>query len=131
MEMRAATTSPVSEPSLRISTRSLAVDCRAHLAQHDDLAGVDVGCDHSIASDSDAITRQADGALDPAVDVERFRASHLALDHQRLADGGLVRSSGGGALPRDAAPTAGSLAMAGAFGVDMVGRSGSAGRPGV
>src|ERR1700677_523118 len=67
----------------------------AHFAEDHDFTRVDVGRDYTIAADGDAIAGQADGAFDAAIDVERLRSSHLALDHQRLADGSLVRGSGG------------------------------------
>src|SRR5580698_8206197 len=67
----------------------------ATFAEDHDFTRVDVGRDYTIAADGDAIAGQADGAFDAAIDVERLRSSHLALDHQRLADGSPVRGSGG------------------------------------
>ena len=66
------------------------VDVAAHLAQHYDLAGHDVGCDRAIAADGDTVARKVDRALYLAVDEERFRSRDLALDDEGLADGGLL-----------------------------------------
>src|SRR6202041_3951640 len=65
----------------------------AHFAQHDNFTGVDVGCNNTVASNSNAVSRQADRAFDPAINVERLRSSYLALDHQRFADSRLVCGS--------------------------------------
>lgn len=62
----------------------------AHLAQHHDLAGHDVGCDRAIAADGDTVARKVDRAFYLAVDEERFRSRDLALDDEGLADGGLL-----------------------------------------
>src|ERR1700688_3993744 len=67
----------------------------AHFAKHNDLAGVDVGCHHTITADGDAVARQADRTFHPAINIKRLRSSHLALDHQRFADGRLVGSGSG------------------------------------
>ena len=68
----------------------------AYLAEHDDLAGVDVGGDDAIATNGDAIASQIDGAFDPAVNVKRFRTGDLALNDERFSDGGLLSSAGNG-----------------------------------
>jgi hypothetical protein len=72
------------------------VDVAAHLAQHNDFAGGDIGCDLAIAADGDAVARKVDGAFDLAVDVERLRSRDLALDDEGLADGGLLAGLGTG-----------------------------------
>src|SRR5205807_8642150 len=75
-------------------------DVAANFAENHDLAGVDVGCNYAVSSDGDAVTRQADRTFYPAVDIERLRSSDFALDHERLADRGLVRGCGGRAYRR-------------------------------
>jgi len=43
-----------------------------------------LAADHSIATNSDAVPRQANGPFPPAVDIERTLIRSLALDHERL-----------------------------------------------
>src|SRR5262249_3785709 len=65
-------------------------DVALHLAQDHDFLGVDIGLHRSVAADGYPVAGKVDGAFHPAVDVERLRAGDFALDHQRLADGGLL-----------------------------------------
>ena len=89
MLMRAAATSPVSAPSARMSTRSVAFDIALDLAEDHDFAGADAGRDLAVLAHGDAVAGQVDAALDLAVDIQRFGAGNLALDEEAFADGGL------------------------------------------
>src|SRR5215472_3314519 len=60
------------------------------LAQDHDFLGVDVGLDLPVATNGHPVPREVDSAFDAAIDVERFRASHLAFDDQRFANRGLL-----------------------------------------
>ncbi len=80
MLMRAAATSPLSEPSARMSTRSGGRDVAFDLAQNHDLARSDVGHNLSITPNGDAVARQAlDTAFDLAVDEWRLGAGCCRL----------------------------------------------------
>src|SRR5262249_19870782 len=59
-----------------------------------DFTGIDVGGNYAIASHRHPVPGKIDGALDPAVNVKRFRTGDLAFDYQRLAYCGLIRSGG-------------------------------------
>src|SRR5690349_11551003 len=63
----------------------------ANLAQHHNLAGVDVRGHHAVPTDGHAVSCQIDRAFDAAIDVEGLRTRHLALNDQRLSNGGLIR----------------------------------------
>src|SRR4029077_4347171 len=81
--------------------RTLAADVQAisalnvavHLAHNHNFAGANVGRDAAVTSNGYAIVGKTNGALDPAVDVKRFRAADFALDDQRTADRGLLHGS--------------------------------------
>ena len=88
--MRMVETSPVTEPSLRISTRSAAINISVHLAHDYNFAGGDVGLHAAVASNGDAIVWQADLAFDAAIDIKRFRTADFALDDESTANGGLL-----------------------------------------
>src|SRR5579872_2183699 len=66
----------------------------SHFSQHHDFARVDVRRNDSIAAHGYTIARKIDGSFHASVDIKRFGTGHLALDHERLADGRLVRSGG-------------------------------------
>src|SRR5258708_27035201 len=68
----------------------------AHFAQHHDLARVDVRRNHAITTDGYAVSGRVNGAFHASITVQRLRSGHLTLDHQRFADGGLVRSGRAG-----------------------------------
>src|SRR3954454_23203858 len=66
------------------------------LAEDNDLARVDVGGDTAVAANGNAVASQVDRAFDAAIDIERFATGDFTLDHERLADRGLVLSIQGG-----------------------------------
>src|SRR5205814_7082197 len=60
------------------------------LSHHDDFLGIDVGGNGSVPSDGHPVIGKIDAALNAAVDVKRFGATHFALDDQRTADSSLL-----------------------------------------
>src|ERR1700686_336754 len=62
-----------------------------HFAQHHDLPRINVGRNHAVAPHGHAIAGKVDRTLHAPVNIQRLGARHLALDHQRLANRGLVR----------------------------------------
>src|SRR5262249_15110471 len=60
-----------------------------HFAQDHHFFGVDVRLHLSVAAYGYTMAAKVDGAFHAAIDVQRFRPSHFAFDHQRFADGGL------------------------------------------
>src|SRR5579863_6423518 len=67
-----------------------AMDVARHRTHNDNLLGVDIGDDGGVAANGDAAVAKVDGALDTAVDVERFGAADVALDDYGASDGGLL-----------------------------------------
>jgi len=57
-----------------------ALDVALHLAQDHDFAGTDIGGNAAVASNGHAAFGKIDGALDAAIDVQRFGAAHFTLD---------------------------------------------------
>ena len=67
-----------------------ALDVAGYFAHDHNFAGADIRGDDAVASDGDAVVGKIDGALDLAIDVQRFRSGDLALDYQLAADGCLL-----------------------------------------
>src|ERR1700677_1703892 len=59
-----------------------ALDVARPLAHDHNLPGYDVGLHRTIAADCYAMIGEHDLAFDPAINIERFRASNLAFDDQ-------------------------------------------------
>ena len=57
----------------------------ADFSENDDFARGNIGRDHAVAANGDAIAGQVDGTFHAAVDVERLGARNFTLDDQRLA----------------------------------------------
>jgi len=57
---------PIAPDINAVAGRQIAAD----FAEHHDFAGINIGSNHAIAPDGNAVTRQADRTFDPAVDVE-------------------------------------------------------------
>src|SRR5215831_21237628 len=126
--MRAAITSPVNEPSLRISTRSLAVRLPRTLPSTTISRALILAATTPLRP---TVTRLPERLIDPSTrpsmynDSEPVTSPLITSDLPIVAWSAVVVVTGRGAA-------GGSLALiAGALGVDVVGRSGSAGRPGV
>jgi hypothetical protein len=66
-----------------------ALDVALHLAQDYDFAATDVGGDASVVPNGDAVTGKINGALDSAIDVQRFGTADFTFDDQRAPDGRL------------------------------------------
>jgi hypothetical protein len=66
-----------------------ALDVALHLAQDYDFAATDVGGDASVVPNGDAVTGKINGALNSAIDVQRFGTADFTFDDQRAPDGGL------------------------------------------
>ena len=100
----------------------------AHFSQHHDFTRINVRRHDSVAANRDSISRQIDGTLDPAVDKsdsDPVTSPLITSDLPIVAWSAVVVVTGRGGA-------AGSVdAITGALGVDWVGLSGSAGRPGV
>src|ERR1700690_157643 len=126
IEMRAATTSPVREPSLRISTRSLAVRLPRTLPRTTISRALMFA---ETTPFRPTVTRLPDRLIDPSTrpsiykDSEPVTSPLITSDLPIVAWSEVVLTTGRGA--------AGSLAIGEVVGIDVVGRSGSAGRPGV
>jgi hypothetical protein len=58
------------------------LDVALHAAQDHNFAGADVGDDAAVGCNGDAVIGKIDGALDAAIDVERFGAADFAFDDQ-------------------------------------------------
>ena len=71
-----------------------ALNIASYFAHDHNFAGADIGGYDAIASDGDAVVGKIDGALDLAINVERFRSSDLALDYERTADRCLLSLAG-------------------------------------
>jgi len=67
-----------------MSTRSEAVTLPRTLAQNDDFAGGDGGCDLAVASHGGRGCRKVDAAFDLAVDKQRLGAGDLSLMNRPL-----------------------------------------------
>jgi len=52
----------------------------AHFAQHNDLAGADIGRYYAIPAHRDPVAGKIDGAFDAAINIKRFGACDLALN---------------------------------------------------
>src|SRR5712692_11416322 len=63
-----------------------ALDVALHLAQDHNFASTDVGGDASVTPNSDAVTGKINGALDSAIDVQRFGAADFTFDDQGAPD---------------------------------------------
>ena len=57
-----------------------ALDVALHLAQDHNFAGTDVGGDAAVTSNGDPVIGKINGALDSAIDVERFGAADFTFD---------------------------------------------------
>jgi len=92
--MRWLTTSPVSEPSLRISHAIAAFHgCLVTLPHNYNFTRGNVSGDHAVPADGHAMIFEADSAFDAAVHVERLATGDFAFDHQRASDAWLARSA--------------------------------------
>src|SRR5579859_8174502 len=126
MEMRAATTSPVREPSLRISTRSLAVRLPRTLPSTTISRALILAATTPLRP---MVTRLPERLIDPSTrpsiykDSEPVTSPLITSDLPIVAWSEVVVVTGRG--------TAGDSLMLGAVGAgDMLGRSGSTGRLG-
>ena len=91
--MRAVEMSPWTEPSARMSTRSLHSMLPVTLPMTTTSRAWMLASTLAVAADGDAAIGHRDFAFDAAVDVEGFGAADLALDDQSAADGGLIYGS--------------------------------------
>ena len=96
MLMRAAATSPVSAPSARMSTRSVALTLPLSLPSTTISRALMLARDIAVFAYRDAIAGNADAAFDLAIDEQRFGSGNLALDGEALADAGLLADGGCG-----------------------------------
>src|SRR5713226_5632448 len=63
-----------------------ALDVALHLADDHNFAGTDVGGDATVTPNSDAVAGKINGALDSAIDVQRFGAADFTFDDQGAPD---------------------------------------------
>src|SRR5581483_2078010 len=129
IEMRAATTSPVSEPSLRISTRSLAVRLPRTLPSTTISRALMLAATTPFRP---TVTRFPERLMEPSTRPSMYSDSEPVTSPLITRDLPMVAWSAVAvvaATGRDAGAV--SAAVEGVVGVGIAGRSGSPGRPGV
>src|ERR1019366_1971935 len=129
IEMRAATTSPVSEPSLRISTRSLAVRLPRTLPSTTISRALMFAATTPLRP---MVTRLPERLIDPSTRPSIYKDSEPVTSPLITSDLPIVAWSEVVVVTARGTAAGSFMLITGAVvAVDVLGRSGSAGRPGV